>query len=52
MIFNIVWLNIVWLECLFFMLNKDDSKLLLSVYQAVVIENYFLEPFESIIIKL
>ena len=33
--------NILWLGCLFFMLNKDDSELLLLVYQAVVIENYF-----------
>ena len=33
------------------MLNKDGSKLLL-VYQAVVIENYFLGSFEAIMIKL
>ena len=35
--------NIVWLRFLFFMLNIDESKFLLFVYQAIVIENYFLE---------
>ena len=31
--------NIVWLWCLFFMLDKDNSKFLLFVYQAVVVQN-------------
>ena len=43
--------NIAWLECLVFILNIDDSKFLLFIYQAVVIENSFLEWFEAIIIK-
>ena len=34
--------NILWLGCLFFMLNKDDSALLLLVYQDVVMKNHFL----------
>ena len=35
--------NIVQLRFLFFMLNIDESKFLLFVYQAIVTENYFLE---------